>query len=464
MMRRKLSDPRLYGPLAITLNKLNAISAPLSVAAFTSALLSRFALHLNYAVPTAFAAFGALFIVMPALARKLAMSLLGSGIDDEMPALLAVMIPYVASSRDLASVLTTAAESLKLRFVRNESRRLQYLLSAGYDERRALRILADTTPSARLRDVLRELLAVEELGLSRARAATELYSRTMDAIKVSWQSYAKLGETITEAITTIIVSAAVLLPLSFFGNADLLMPLAVLVMVLSPSLAMMLAMLRPRLGEPDGSWWVAGLTISSTSLASLLLFLDRYLPAALALLATSIISEASWIRLSRRVASSLRLLREASERARLGLPFGDVISRASVLGKSVVQALLDSDRVAGRIGVGPAIQGFADILYESLRSLRSLQVEAYVLMGVSAVAPAIALAGVYAIANYISSSSLSLMLSNVASVTYASRLLLAISPLSTLPTAALYRGRRMSSTPSLVALLLSLAALHVMHL
>ncbi|ADL18623.1 hypothetical protein ASAC_0216 [Acidilobus saccharovorans 345-15] len=456
MMGRRPNDPRIYGPLVTTLNTIDAVSPILAVVFFIAAGASYVALHAHYLLILVLASLGVIVFFLPELSRRLLASLLGSGINDEMPSLLAVMIPYVASSRDLSAVLVTASESLGLKFSRVETRRLSYLLAAGYDERRALRILADTTPSSRLREVIRELLTVEEMGLSRLRAAVNLYARTMDAVKSTWQSYAKLGETITEAMTTLIVSAAVLLPLSLFGSSNLLIPLAVLMMVLSPSLAILLALLRPKLGEPEGGWWVAGLTIGSAVAASLIMFLGRYLAALIILTLATIVSEASWARLSKRFAESLRLLREASERARLGLPFADVLSRASMLGKSIINAIVSSDKVAGRVGIGPALQSFVDIFYESLRSLKSLQVEAYILMGISAVAPAISLVGVYALVNYIASSSLSSMLTNTLSVQYAARLLMAMSPLSTLPAASLHRGRRMSPAASLVSATLSL--------
>ncbi len=457
MTRRGWYDPRIYGPLAMTLRKVNKVSLPMSMALVAAAAYS--AARANYLMLVVMVSLAAVSAFLPRLVKGAVMRSVGAGINDEVPALLAMLIPFVASAKDLASILISASDSLKLKFIGFEARRLRYLLSTGYDERRALRILADTTPSSQLREVIRELLNAEEMGLSRSRVASMLYSRALDSVKRSWSNFVKLGESMSEVMTTLTISAAILMPLAMFGSTAIAIPLASLAIVLSPAMAILLVLSRPKLGEPDGGWHVMAVTLLSVLTSSALLFLGKPMLALALLAAASIYGEVRWIEASRSLRSSLRALREASERARLGLPFVDVLRSASSLGRSLVNSIIKAESVAGKIGIGAAIQNLSDLIYDSLRSRESIQVETYIMLALAIASPVIAAASIAILVNYIASSAIS-GLFNLAASSYALRAVTIMAPVSPLPSSALYRGKYMSSTPSLLALAALIMAMH----
>jgi len=265
--RKAFYDPRLYGRAARWLRATERASLPVSASLALASAVVLLTLRdpLWAVVLAASAAFSA---AAPYIAARTYSYVVASGTEGELPAALAFLIPYASSSRDLANLLVYAARELKLRFLGREAWRLEALMASGNDERAALRFLADTSPSQRLRLIITELLNAEELGLPRSRLVATLYSRTLDLVRTSWSNYVKVGEVVVEGVITLVASATILVPIAVIGSASLLAPLAAISAAISIGSALLLAFERPRLGDLEGGWSIGGLTLTAAVLAS----------------------------------------------------------------------------------------------------------------------------------------------------------------------------------------------------
>ena len=457
-MIRRWYDPRLYGRYASLLSRASGL-APLgaALAAAAAALyfrgLSRLALIAGLLAAPVLAA--------PYWVAGLINFVQASGIDEELPVLMAALIPFASSSYDLATLLATLPERLNLRFLRNESYRLRAYLNTGLDERRALRELARTTPSRSLRDVIRELLTAEELGTSRHRMAMVLYERAMSYIKSSWSRYAKAAEALTEGLVTLLVSIVVLLPMFSLSGPQVMAASMALFLLLSTSSTVALALMRPRLGDVEGGAGVLALVLAAAAASAALLFYGRAVVAVALLAAASVVTEVLWRRAAASLAAAERGLREAAERARLGLGFADELASLGSVGKGVVGAVIYAGGLVGVSKAGRALEALAEVVSESINTMRSLAQESAMLAALSAASPVISIVTLRALAGYVAKYPLAAMIFPLGAVSMSVRLALAMAPLVVLPAAALSRGKRPSAAYSLAAVLASLAALRI---
>ena len=457
-MMRRWYDPRLYGRYASLLSRASGL-APLGAALAVAAAalyfrgLSRLALIAGLLAAPVLAA--------PYWVAGLVNFVQASGIDEELPVLMAALIPFASSSYDLATLLATLPERLGLKFLRNESYRLRAYLNTGLDERRALRELARTTPSRSLRDVIRELLTAEELGTSRHRMAMVLYERAMSYIKSSWSRYAKAAEALTEGLVTLLVSIVVLLPMFSLSGPQVMAASMALFLLLSTSSTVALALMRPRLGDVEGGAGVLALTLAAAAASAALLFYGRAVVAVALLAAASVVTEALWRRAAASLAAAERGLREAAERARLGLGFADELASLGPVGKGIVGAVIYAGGLVGVSKAGRALEALAEVVSESINTMRSLAQESAMLAALSAASPVISIVTLRTLAGYVARYPLAAMIFPLGAVSMSIRLALAMAPLVVLPAAALSRGKRPSAAYSLAAALASLAAIHI---
>ncbi|MGC9209667.1 MAG: hypothetical protein ACP5FT_00105 [Acidilobus sp.] len=460
MRRRGWYDPRVYGPASRWLNLLNALSVPASI----STLLIAVAIYVTtrkLLLPATIAALAVVIALSSRLAVRLYSYVISSGVEGELPAALALLIPYAASSRDLANLLIYAAKELRLRFLSKETWRLRALLATGMDERSALRYLANTTSSQRLREVVRELLNAEELGVSRSRLATEIYSRALNMTRSVWSAYAKVGEVLVEGVITLVASIAILVPVAAIGMAQILPLLGTVSAVVSVGSALALIVMRPELGDVEGGWAIGLVTLSSTLLAAMLLFRGFYVPALALLAAAAAYTELASVRLERGLTTAIARLREAATRARLGLSFEEQLSAASSASGKIVEAVARAYRIAGRVGLGGAMEAFADLLSDAVRAVQSVRLEGVLLEAISAVVPSISIVALKMMASYVASApflgpiGMSSLAGSIGVITFTA-------PLAPLPAAALQRGRRLTAGPSLLAVIAAWLAVKVL--
>ncbi len=452
-------DPRLYGPHSKELTRLRALSMPASAAAAFLALTSLIALR-DTALSVALAVGAFLVWLTPSITIKVRSYILSSGIEAELPAALALLIPYAASSRDLANLLIYAARELRLRFLGQETWRLEALLSTGMDERGALRFIADTSPSQRLRAIVRELLGAEELGVPRSRLVATIYSRALEMVRQAWSGYVRTGEVIVEGVITLVASTAILVPLVAFGGLQAIPILAALAAALSGGSALALILMRPSLGDLEGGWDIGSATLTSALLSSLLLS-KGYILTSIALLApAALYSELANVRAARGVEQAVAKLREAATRARLGLSFDEHLRLAAPAGGRLVEAAAKAYRIAGRVGLGGAMESFADLVSDALRLVSSVKLEGTLLEAISAAVPAVSAIALRLLTSYVMSTAIAGGLG--LTPLYSSMGVLAfIAPLAPLPASALQRGRRLSAAPSLASVLIYALALRL---
>ena len=457
-MMRRWYDPRLYGRYARLLSAVSGLTPLGAVLAAAAA-----ALYLRGFPRLALAAglLAAPVAAAPYWVGGLVGFVQASGIDEELPVLMAALIPFASSSYDLATLLATLPERLGLRFLRNESLRLRAYLNTGLDERRALRELARTTPSRSLRDTIRELLTAEELGTSRHRMAMVLYERTMNYMKSSWSRYAKAAEALTEGLVTLLVSIVVLLPMFSLSGPQVMAASMALFVLLSTSSAVALALMRPRLGDVEGGGAALAIALAAATASSALLFYGRYAIAIAALAAASVATEILWRRAAASLAAAERGLREAAERARLGLSFADELRALGSVGQRVVGAVAYASGLVGMPKAGRALEALAEVVSESINTMRSLAQESAILAALSAASPVISIATLRVLAGYVAKYPLAAMIFPLGAISVSMRLALAMAPLVVLPAATLSRGRRPSAAYSLAAVVASLVAARI---
>ena len=154
-------------------------------------------------------------------------------------------------------------------------------------------------------------------------------------------------------------------------------------------------------------------------------------------------------------------MREAAERARLGLGFADELASLGSVGKGVVGAVIYAGGLVGVSKAGRALEALAEVVSESINTMRSLAQESAMLAALSAASPVISIVTLRALAGYVAKYPLAAMIFPLGAVSMSVRLALAMAPLVVLPAAALSRGKRPSAAYSLAAVLASLAALRI---
>ncbi|MGC9072428.1 MAG: hypothetical protein ACP5HK_07070 [Acidilobus sp.] len=458
--RRGWHDPRLYGPASRWLSLLSSISVPSSALLAGTALVAIF-LTRHPLIPSIIGIMAIMAAASPRVASKLHAYIVSNGIEGELPAALALLIPYAASARDLANLLIYAAKELKLRFLGNEAWRLRALLASGMDERSALRYLANTTPSHRLREVIRELLNAEELGVSRSRLASDLYSRALDMTRLVWANYTKAGEVLVEGVITIVASIAILIPVVALGTGQALPALAAVAGMISVGSALALIMMRPRIGDVEGGWMAGAVTLSSVLISSTLLSRGSFLLALVALAPATVYSELTSLAAERSLSAAISRLREAATRARLGVSFEEQLKAAAPASGKIVEAVAKAYRIAGRVGLGSAVEAFADLLSDAVQAVQSVRLEGTLLEAISAAVPSVSIVALKMMAVYITSTPLMGTLGLV-SLTGSIGVITFIAPLAPLPAAALQRGRRLTAGPSLASVLAVALALRAL--
>ncbi len=435
------ADPILLGiegvRLTVLLRLVVIVSAPVS-----GILLYTLAGPL-YVVP---AITVQMFIAMAA--PRLYRVVVGSNIDRELPSLLLYLLPFSWSTKSVADVIVGLSGWRKppFKWVSREAARLKLILDMGYDPVKALSVLAETTPSGRLRYILEMLVDASRTGLSREALASDLASTAIDEVRRSWSRYIEVARVSAEASVALIVAAAVLVPIAAFTGSGL----SVLVLTtIVPALAGLALMLyQPELGLNASSSLPRLASLAAVFSAVVASLLQGGWAALAVLVPAAAAIEVLSFKAGRRSVRALVTLRKAVDRAKLGMPIEEeLMASRPVLGR-VVDALLEAVSVAGTVGVWGVMDRVYRAVSEAMRRAAEARLHALVLAGVSAIAPAIAM---YSI-TLLSGMSEGTFLDITGAAAMAESWIRAAAAVIPLPAAVLYRPRAPTLVPSIVSI------------
>ncbi len=448
----KLWDPEIYGPELSKLFRLTfktsillsvALTPPVAILVVVGAV-NPIAIMFPLATPL-------LAYIIPAIWR----SILGSGIDKELPAVLAYLIPYTRTPINIADLMAMLRGEGYFWF-KFEALRLRYLLNLGYDPLTALKKLSETTPSRRLSEIIRDYVSIQSLGVSRSQLTLVLFKHAMDSIKDQWRSHIEFGRVVAESVVAVVISIVALSPLILLGGGYPVL-LVMIPAIVAPAGAIAMLATRPSMGEYRLSYFELLLTITVPFIAVVINF-KVSLEAGLAYLAgMTIVVEAIAIGFRRLSATAMRELRLAAEESRLGLIPGDRLARAERAAGGIVKAIVSASSIAGTMGVGEALNHILALIEEAQRHAKSASLQASILAILSAISMPIAVYGLNMLYNAIKTSSL-----NLADPTLISNMtwLIAVtSPLIALPAAVLQRGWLISPVYPLLTQALTMVVL-----
>jgi len=240
----RLWDPELYGPEPSRFFRL-MFKASLSLAIVLT-ILAPLLLLKGLAGPIVLALPLApllLSYTMPTVWRVI----LGSGVDKELPAVLAYLIPYTRTPINIADLIAMLKGEGYF-WTKFEASRLRFLLNLGYDPLTALKKLAETTPSRGLSEVLRDYINAQTLGVSRGQLTLILFKHAMDSIRDQWRSHIEFGRVVAEGVVAAVVSMAALAPLVLLGGGYPVL-LVTIPAVVAPAGALAMLATRPTIGE-----------------------------------------------------------------------------------------------------------------------------------------------------------------------------------------------------------------------
>ncbi len=390
-------------------------------------------------------------ILTPILAPILAMawrhawrSILANGIDREMPALLAYLLPYTHTPRYIVDLLANLPPTA-FRWSSREAERLRLMLASGDDPNNVLKRLATTTPSRRLSRALTDYLAAQTLGAPRSQVTMTLLSHALDTIRDSWRKYTELGRTISEAVVTVVIALAALTPITLLAGSGIAAVAALaLVAPLAGGIALLIA--RPSMGEPKPGPLVILLGLAAPLAAGALAYKGLHAHAIALLLLAAAPLEYAWARTSRSLVEAARSLRLAAEATRYRGDYEAYLEEARRVAGPLVEALAEAMRVAGKLGASGALQGIAQVLEEAARSLQGVRGPALLL---ASLAVASVVIGVYTVEIIEEAASEA----GLATGSGVARVLAAVAPIAPLPASILHRGGAPSMIPSIAALI-----------
>ncbi len=440
-------DPRLHPPSMAS--RLLSIIEALAKASLVAAVSSPLILAINTEAGVALAGIALLLVAAAYALPRLARAAVGMGVDRELPGLLAYLLPYASSARHLVDVMADLRVR-GLRWSRLEAERLRYLLDLGHDPLSALRELASTTPSGKLRRALLEYVHSLEIGASRSQVTLRLLQAAIEELRAAWRSYTDLGRAIVEAVTTLVIAGVALAPVALLsGSMD--PSLLVAPLIASPAAALLLVVTRPSIGDARIGLAPLAIVVLGT-LASAGAALTLGLPEGIALqAAVALASEVVGRRYAAREERAYQALREAADAAKYGGDLEEKLRSDTPLASGVVGAIIEATRIAGRLGVSEAVAHISRLVEEARGIVAQLRGQALLLAAIAAAAPAMA---VYILASIASMASggAPFAAGDPRSLSYAAGLIASASPLAPLPAAVLQRGWRPSGGPSLVAI------------
>ncbi len=448
-----LWDPEVYGPGVSKVLRLSfaitVLSSPLLVVVGAFLIIVYGAPLLTLLAPAALLL--AFFIV--SRVWRLA---LGSGVDKELPAVLAYLLPYTRSPIQIADLIVRLRDEEGYFWSKFEASRLKLLLDLGYDPISALKKLSETTPSRRLAEVIDDYIHAQTLGASRGQVTILLFRHAMDSVRDQWRGHIEFGKLIAEGIVAAVVSMVALAPLALLGGGYPVI-LTLIPLIVAPAGALAMLATRPALGEYRVGYFEAIITLTVPVVAVILNF-KLSLEAGLAyLVGMTIVVEAMALGFRRLSSNAFRELRAAVEESRLGVIPEDRLARAEKAATGVIKAIVSASRIAGTMGVTDALSQLYSLIEEAQRQVKSTSIQAVILALISVASLPIAM---YSL-KILSASAAPLGRVNTASMEEALKILAATSPLIALPASVLQRGWLISPLYPLIAQTLAILILTI---
>lgn len=444
------ASPILLGPRAsATMRRIMRLT-------LLTALLLAAASPLSLLLPKPYA------LILPVVSILLALTpyilpmawrlVLAHEVSRELPSLLSYALPYSAGPKYLADVLAAAPREF-FPWFEWEADRLRFLLDLGHDPITALKELASTTPSRRLREILLDYVHSQEIGSPKSQVTLSLLEEAVNETRSQWRSYIDLGRGLVEALTATVLASVVLAPLSLLSGYSGA-PAVLVAAILSLVSGILLVMTRPNLGEVEvGVYYTLG-----ALLAAIISSLATYISGALAGLAVLAIAAGLYEHLHKRFSrieeEALSALREAAAGAKYGRFLEDHLSRAVPVASRSIKALIKALGYAGKIGAAEALSSILRIVESAKEAVHSARGQGLVLTGLATVIPAVSIYIVKAIASIGSTGQMPGL--GAEGLEAMASLILAVSPLIPIPGTVLWRGRVPSLIPSLAALSSSL--------
>ena len=367
-------------------------------------------------------------------------------IEQEIPILLSYILPYTPTPRYITDLIKDIPGDV-FKWMRGEAERLKLRLELGDDPLNALRYLAETTPSKRLKTILNDYITSQTLGASRSQITLTLLRHAIDSIRDTWRKYSELGRIIGELTTTIIIASAAIAPITILTGAGL--EGLALLSILAPLVGGLgLILVRPAVGEPPVEWWVTSLLLLAPITASTLLYMGYTIPSIILLLAAGVVGEYKWHIVYKSLVGGVDSLRRASDAIKYGGEYEEYLKEAEKSSGRLVKALSMSLRIAGKLGVSPALSTISHVQEEVVKAISNVRIQSVIL---SALAIGAVVIGVYT--GDIIHGALKSMETNTDSTIIIYRILEASAPIAPLPASILYRGRVPSMVPSIASIL-----------
>ena len=451
----RLWDPELYGPEPSRFFRL-MFKASLILALVLTVLAP---LLLLAGLPVFVLALPPVAVLTPYIAPAIWRAILGSGVDRELPAVLAYLIPYTRTPINIVDLIAMLRGEGYF-WARFEASRLRFLLDLGYDPLTALKKLAETTPSRGLSEVLRDYINAQTLGVSRGQLTLLLFKHAMESIRDQWRSHIEFGKVVAEGVVAAIVSMAALAPLVLLGGGYPVLLVAIPAVV-APAGAIAMLATRPSIGEYRLSYFELLLTITVPFIAVAINFRIS-LEAGLAyLVGMTVVVEAIAIGFKRLSSTSMRELRLAVEESRLGLIPEERLAKAERVASGIIRTVISASRIAGTMGIGEALNQILSLVEEAQRHAKTASLQATILATLSAVSIPIAVYGLNLLKNAVEASSMNLI--DPTSISHIIWLIAATSPLVALPASILQRGWLISPLYPLLTQTLVMVTLNLLH-
>jgi len=378
-----------------------------------------------------------------------------SGVDKELPAVLAYLMVYTKSPIHIADLIVKLKDERGFFWFRFESSRLKFLLDSGLDPLAALKKLAETTPSKSFSSVLRDYTNAQILGASRSQLSLILFNHALNSIREQWRAHIDFGKIVAEGIIAAIVSLIALTPVVLIGGS-LSVLILVVPLVVAPAGALAMLATRPSLGEYKLGYFETLITLAVPFTAVLINF-KVSLEAGLAyLIGMTIVVESIAIgyrNLSHRAFQELRI---AIDEAKLGYIPEERLSRAERAAIGVIRAIISASRVAGTMGLSDALTQLYSLIDEARREAKSASVQASILALISIASVPMAIYSLQLLASAIQSMP---QLGNVSSINEITTIIASTAPLVALPASVLQRGWLITPVYPLLAQILVLLIL-----
>ena len=451
ILSQKIARPDLLGPqIAI---KMRRIFRNIYILSVVTSMLSPLLALVNPTLGLLSALTALVELALPSIVIVVWRRILAWGLDRETPAVLTYLLPYASGPKYLADVIIGAPREY-FTWLKWEADRLEYLLRLNYDPLSALRELARTTPSKKLREALLDYVNTHELGAPRSQATMRLLERALAEARGQWRSYIELAKGIIESIVALTMSLVVLAPIGFMASKDLA-PLALIPAILSPLGALALIFVRPAIGEGDTGAEIPLLAVAGAFASTIAFFAAGWRIAVTILVILAIIVEYRSYRAFQVEEKATMVLREIAVGAKYGRFTHERIVEALPAASKVLRALVSALTYAGKLGVSEALINVYRVLEEAREARLSSKGQGLILTGVAALTPPISIYMINMLANLAKGGEALGITSNPQSLAV---YLAAASPLIPVIGAALWRGRKLSLIPSLIALALSLGA------